>query len=136
IVNLKVAIEQSGAVVTHDLLPTITADTSQMIQLLQNLISNSIKFRSKELPRIHIHAEKKGDEWVFSVRDNGIGIAPEFFGRLFQIFQRGHPASEYAGTGIGLATCKKIVERHGGKIWAESVEGRGSTFYFTIPLRN
>ncbi len=135
-VNLKVAIEQSGAVVTHDPLPTITADTSQMIQLLQNLISNAIKFRSKKLPRIHIHTEKKGNEWVFSVRDNGIGIAPEFFGRLFQIFQRGHLASEYAGTGIGLATCKKIVERHGGKIWAESVEGKGSTFYFTIPLRN
>ncbi|VVB91877.1 Methanogenesis regulatory histidine kinase FilI [uncultured archaeon] len=135
-VNMKVAVEQSGAVVTHDPLPTITADTSQMIQLLQNLISNAIKFRSKELPRIHIRTEKKGDEWVFSVRDNGIGIAPEFFGRLFQIFQRGHPASEYAGTGIGLATCKKIVERHGVKIWAESVEGKGSTFYFTIPMRN
>jgi PAS domain S-box-containing protein len=135
-INLKVAIEQSGAVVTHDILPTVTADTSQMIQLLQNLISNAIKFRGKELPRVHIHAEKKGNEWVFSVQDNGIGIAPEFFGRLFQIFQRGHPASEYAGTGIGLATCKKIVERHGGKIWAESVEGKGSTFYFTIPMRN
>ena len=134
--NLKVAIEQSGAVVTHNPLPTVTADTSQMIQLLQNLISNAIKFRGKELPRIHIRAEKMGDEWVFSVRDNGIGIAPEFFGRLFQIFQRGHTASEYAGTGIGLATCKKIVERHGGKIWAESVEGKGSTFYFTIPVRN
>jgi PAS domain S-box-containing protein len=135
-INLKVAIEQSGAVVTHDPLPTITADTSQMIQLLQNLISNAIKFRGKELPHVHIHAEKKGNEWVFSVRDNGIGIAQEFFGRLFQIFQRGHPSSEYAGTGIGLATCKKIVERHGGKIWAESVEGKGSTFYFTIPTRN
>jgi PAS domain S-box-containing protein len=135
-INLKVAIEQSGAIVTHDPLPTITADTSQIIQLLQNLISNAIKFRGKELPRVHIRAEKKGNEWVFSVQDNGIGIAPEFFGRLFQIFQRGHPASEYAGTGIGLATCKKIVERHGGKIWAESVEGKGSTFYFTIPMRN
>ncbi|SNQ61035.1 PAS domain-containing sensor histidine kinase [Candidatus Methanoperedens nitratireducens] len=135
-INLKVAIEQSGAVITHDPLPNVTADTSQMIQLLQNLISNAIKFRSKELPRVHIRAKKKGNEWVFSVRDNGIGIAPEFFGRLFQIFQRGHPANEYAGTGIGLATCKKIVERHGGKIWAESVEGRGSTFYFTIPSRN
>jgi light-regulated signal transduction histidine kinase (bacteriophytochrome) len=136
IVNLKVAIEQSRAEVTHDPLPTVMADTSQMIQLLQNLISNAIKFRGKELPRIHVRAERKGDGWFFSVRDNGIGIAPEFFGRLFQIFQRGHPASEYAGTGIGLATCKKIVERHGGKIWAESVEGSGSTFYFTIPMRN
>jgi light-regulated signal transduction histidine kinase (bacteriophytochrome) len=135
-VNLKVAIEQSGAIITHDPLPTITADTSQMIQLLQNLISNAIKFRSKELPRIHIRTEKKRNEWFFSVQDNGIGIAPEFFEHLFQIFQRGHPASEYPGTGIGLATCKKIVERHGGKIWAESVESRGSTFYFTIPLRN
>ncbi len=136
IINLKVAIEQSGAVVTHDSLPTITVDTSQMIQLLQNLISNAIKFRGKKLPRVYIHAEKKGNEWVVSVQDNGIGIAPEFFGRLFQIFQREHPIGEYPGTGIGLATCKKIVERHGGKIWAESVEGKGSTFYFTIPMRN
>ncbi len=107
-----------------------------MIQLLQNLISNAIKFRGKEPPRVHVRAERKGNEWVFTVQDNGIGIAPEFFGRLFHIFQRGHPASEYAGTGIGIATCKKIVERRGGKIWAESVESIGSTFYFTIPTRN
>ncbi|MCX9010579.1 MAG: ATP-binding protein [Candidatus Methanoperedens sp.] len=135
--NLKVSIEQNGAVLTHDPLPTVMADATQMVQLFQNLISNAIKFRKKdEPPRIHVSAERMGDEWVLSVRDNGIGIAPEFMGRLFQVFARGHASSEYPGTGIGLAICKRIVERHGGRIWAESEPGKGSTFYFTIPARD
>jgi len=135
--NLKVSIEQNNAAVTHDPLPAVMADATQMVQLFQNLISNAIKFRkTDEPPRIRILAERKGDEWIFSVRDNGIGIAPEFMGRLFQVFARGHAASEYPGTGIGLAICKRIVERHGGRIWAESEPGKGSTFYFTIPARD
>ncbi|KCZ71307.1 PAS domain S-box [Candidatus Methanoperedens nitroreducens] len=135
--NLKVAIEQSGAVVTHDPLPVIMADITQMVGLFQNLVSNAIKFRREEQepPRIHISAKMGENEWVFLVQDNGIGIAPESFGHLFQLFQRLHP-DEYPGTGIGLATCKRIVERHGGRIWVESEEGKGSTFYFTIQVRN
>ncbi|KCZ71446.1 PAS domain S-box [Candidatus Methanoperedens nitroreducens] len=134
IANLKVAIEENGAVVTHDPLPTVLADASQMVELLQHLISNAIKFRKEEPPRIHISAEKKGNEWVFSVQDNSIGISPEFMGQLFKIFQREHVA-KYPGTGVGLAICRRIVERHGGRIWAESEPGKGSTFYFTIPER-
>jgi PAS domain S-box-containing protein len=135
VTNLKVVIEENKAVATHDPLPTVMADSSQMVQLFQNLISNAIKFRGEEPPRIHISAQRKGDDWVFSVEDNGIGISPEFMGHLFQIFQREHAANKYPGTGIGLAICKRIVERHGGRIWAESVHGRGSIFYFTIPAR-
>jgi len=134
--NLKVAIEENNATITHDPLPTVMADVTQMIQLFQNLAGNAIKFRKKEEPpRVHVSARRKENEWLFSVRDNGIGISPEFQSRLFNIFQREHTASEYPGTGIGLAICKKIVERHGGRIWAESVHGEGSTFYFTIPVK-
>ncbi len=135
VTNLGVAIEHNGAAVTHDPLPTVMADDSQMVQLFQNLISNGIKFRGEEVPRVHISARIKENEWIFSVRDNGIGIAPEFFDRLFQLFQREYTRDKYPGTGIGLAICKKIVERHGGRIWAESEPGKGSIFYFTIPLR-
>jgi light-regulated signal transduction histidine kinase (bacteriophytochrome) len=131
--NLKVTIEENGALVTHDPLPTVTADSSQLEQLLQNLIGNAIKFRGSEPPRIHLSASRNGKGWVFSVRDNGIGIAPEYSKRIFIIFQRLHSRQEYPGTGIGLAICKKIVERHGGHIWVESDAGKGATFRFTLP---
>ena len=132
--NLKAAIEKSGAVVTHDPLPTVMADDLQLVQLLQNLIGNAIKFHVEKPPCIHVSAEQKGSEWVFSVRDNGIGIDPQYAERIFVIFQRLHTREEYPGTGIGLAICRKIVERRGGRIWVESQPGIGSTFYFTIPI--
>ena len=132
--NVKMAIEESGALVTHDYLPTVMADSSQIIQLFQNLLSNAIKFR-KEKPRIIVSAIQKGNDWFFSVKDNGIGIAPEFMENIFKMFEREHASAEYPGTGVGLAICKKIVERHGGRIWVESEQGNGSTFYFTIPVK-
>jgi light-regulated signal transduction histidine kinase (bacteriophytochrome) len=178
--NLKLAIEESGAVITHDALPTVMADSSQLVQLIQNLTDNAIKFRSEETPRVHISATRGSDirgqrseagdqrseirdqkseigdreskstnhelqttnyklrttnhkAWIFSVRDNGIGIDPEFFDRIFTIFQRLHNREDYPGTGTGLAVCKKIVERHGGRIWVESEPGKGTSFFFTIP---
>ena len=131
--NLKMAIEESGAVVIHGPLPTVMADKLQFGQLLQNLIGNALKYHGAEPPRVHVAAEQKGNEWVFSVRDNGIGIDPQYADRIFVIFQRLHTREEYSGTGIGLAICKKIVERHGGRIWVESQLGSGATFYFTIP---
>ncbi len=136
LINLQTTIEETNATIIWDPLPVIIADESQMMQLFQNLISNAIKFHRKDInPEIHISAEVKEEEWVFFVRDNGIGIDHQFFDRLFIIFQRLHKKDEYGGTGIGLAVCKKIVQRHGGKIWVKSEPGKGSTFYFTIPKR-
>ena len=133
IVNLRVAIEESHTMITNDELPTVRADATQIVQLFQNLLSNSIKFRGNNTPLVHVSFTEKSDEWVFSVKDNGIGIAPAYHERIFVIFRRLQTKEEYPGTGIGLAICKKIVERHGGKIWVESELGKGSTFYFTIP---
>jgi two-component system CheB/CheR fusion protein len=132
LLNLQVAIEQSGAVVTSDPLPTLVTEEVPLMQLFQNLISNSIKYRSEETPRIHISAERSLRSWVFAVRDNGIGIQPQDMERVFGMFKRLH-GSEIPGTGIGLALCKKIVERQGGRIWLESEAGRGATFKFTVP---
>jgi PAS domain S-box-containing protein len=131
--NLKMVVEESGANVTHGALPPVMADPSQLQQLFQNLIGNAIKFRGEEVPRVHVSANPNGNRWVFSVRDNGIGIDPEFKERIFVIFQRLHGRGKYPGTGIGLAVCKKIVERHRGNIWVESMLGKGATFYFTLP---
>ncbi|MBD2012677.1 GHKL domain-containing protein [Microcoleus sp. FACHB-53] len=136
LINLKVAIAECQAVVTHDPLPTIMGDEIQLMQLFQNLISNAIKFHREEPPCVHISVVQQQNDWVFSVRDNGIGMEPEYFERIFTIFQRLHSRAEYPGTGIGLAVCKKIVERHGGRIWIESELGVGTTFYFTIPQGN
>ena len=127
------AITTADAVVTCDRLPTVWGDAGQLGQLLQNLIGNAIKFRGSEPPRVHVSARREDGEWLVSVRDNGIGIAPEFTSRIFVIFQRLHSRNEYPGTGIGLAICRKIVERHGGRIWVESEPGHGATFHFTLP---
>jgi light-regulated signal transduction histidine kinase (bacteriophytochrome) len=130
--NLRAAQEASGATVTHGALPEIVADPQQLAQLFQNLIGNAMKFRGEEPPRIHVACEQRPDVWVFTVRDNGIGLDPQYAERIFMMFQRLHTKAEYPGTGIGLAICKKIVERHGGRIWVESQPGKGCTFGFTI----
>ena len=131
--NLQAGIVSTRAHVTRDALPTLAVDATQMMQLFQNLIGNAIKFRGEQAPEIHVGARKEPGRWVFSVRDNGIGIEPQYFERIFQIFQRLHTRQHYAGTGIGLAICKKIVERHDGAIWVESGPGQGSTFFFSLP---
>jgi light-regulated signal transduction histidine kinase (bacteriophytochrome) len=127
------ALRESGAVITYADLPTVWANRSQITQVFQNLIGNAIKFRGDKPPRISVHAEKAGDDWLFNVSDNSIGIAPENMEIIFIVFQRLHTRTEYSGNGIGLAICKKIVELNGGKIWVESTAGSGSTFKFTLP---
>ncbi|MBK8933617.1 MAG: PAS domain S-box protein [Chloroflexi bacterium] len=132
--NLETSIQETAAQIDHDdLLPTITGDAGQLVQLFQNLLSNAIKFRSEAPPKIHIGVQKQESDWQFSIRDNGIGFDPQFSDRIFIIFQRLHTRANYGGTGIGLAICKKIVERHGGNIWVHSQPNAGTTFYFTIP---
>ncbi len=134
IANLGRAIQENQAVITNDELPTVRVDASQIARLFQNLIGNAIKFRSGENPCVHVSAKKEGDQWVFSVRDNGIGIESQYHERIFEIFRRLHGREEYPGTGIGLALCRRIAERHDGRIWVESQEGKGSTFCFTLPV--
>ncbi|MGH7930249.1 MAG: sensor histidine kinase, partial [Candidatus Binatia bacterium] len=130
---LRASIQQSRAIVSYDTLPQVLADELQLVQLFQNLISNGIKYQNGGSANIHVSCKPEGERWVFSVRDNGIGIDPKYRNRIFLIFQRLHTQQEYSGTGIGLALCKKIVERHGGKIWVESEPGKGCEFYFTLP---
>jgi signal transduction histidine kinase len=133
--NLSLAIQESGTIITYDNMPTLPVDTGQLGQVFQNLIGNAIKFHGEALPHIHISAKKVSDGWRFSVKDNGIGIEKQYFERIFMVFQRLHARSKYNGNGIGLAICKKIVERSGGRIWVESEIGKGTTFFFTITER-
>ena len=133
--NLSLAIIETGAAITHEPLPAIPADDAQLLQVFQNLIGNAIKFRGADSPQIHVRSVKDKKEWIFSIKDNGIGIEARHLDRIFVIFQRLHKRSQYEGTGMGLAIVKKIVERHGGRVWAESEPGAGTTFYFTIPER-
>jgi light-regulated signal transduction histidine kinase (bacteriophytochrome) len=131
--RLEVAIEESGATVTRGVLPSLEADVNQVTQLFQNLIGNAIKFCGDRHPEVRITATRRGGDWEFVVRDDGIGIAPEFHEQIFGVFRRLHGREEFPGNGIGLAICKKIVERSGGRIWVDSVPGRGSKFRFTLP---
>ena len=132
--KLRGAIEDSGAVVTHDPLPTVTADGVQLTQLFENIVGNAIKFHGVDLPRVHVSSKRNGDgEWIFSVRDNGIGIDSQYFERIFVMYQRLHGRDEFPGTGMGLTVCKKVAERHNGRMWVESSLGNGSTFYLALP---
>lgn len=132
--NLRAALGETGAAIVHDPLPLVRGDLTQLAQVFQNLIGNALKFHGPEPPRIEIRAQRDRSEWRFSVRDNGIGFDPRYADRIFLIFQRLHGREQYRGNGIGLAVCRNIVERHGGRIWAESEPGRGSTFFFTLPV--
>lgn len=131
--NLEQVIAEQHAEVTSDPLPSIAGNENLLVQLLQNLLSNGIKFHGDKTPRVHVSAQHELGRWTIAVRDNGIGIAPEYFDRIFVIFQRLHTRELYEGTGIGLAIAKRIVERHGGRIWVESTPGEGTTFSFTVP---
>jgi PAS domain S-box-containing protein len=134
VANLRASVAEHQAEVTRDPLPAVRGDGTQLAQLLQNLIGNAIKFKGDRTPRVHVSAKLEQQHWVFTVRDNGIGIEPRYFERIFAIFQRLHSREEYPGTGIGLAICKRIVERHGGRIWVESEPGAGTAFNFTLPI--
>src|SRR5438270_12607843 len=131
--NLKLAIDETGATIIRNGLPTVSADAGQLEHLFLNLVSNALKFRGSTPPDIRISAVRRDGEWLLSVRDNGIGIHPQYFERIFIILQPLHGKPEYAATGLGLAICKKIVERHGGRIWVEAQPGQGATFSFTLP---
>ena len=133
--NLQMSISEANVQITHDTLPSILGNEGQCVQLFQNLLSNAIKFQREIPPKINITAVRSGKTWTFSVQDNGIGIEPQYVDRIFVIFQRLHTKDRYPGTGIGLAICKKVVEHHGGRIWAESIPGTGTNFQFTIPVR-
>jgi light-regulated signal transduction histidine kinase (bacteriophytochrome) len=130
--NLSQAIRESNTVVTQDVLPLIRVNETQLVMVFQNLIGNAIKYRRQEPPLVHIGAQQKDGTWIFSIRDNCMGIQPEYCHQVFAPFKRLH-GDDRAGAGIGLATCKRIVERHGGRIWVESQPGRGSMFFFTLP---
>ena len=131
--NLEADISEAKAVITHETLPNVKADAMQLLHIFQNLLSNAIKYAGADPPAIHVTAKKREGEWVFSIRDNGIGIASEKLTEIFKPFERLHNADDFEGSGIGLATCRRAVQRHGGKIWAESTLGSGSEFFFTIP---
>ena len=131
--NLEFSIKKTGSQVILGNLPVINFDRTQFIQLIQNLISNAIKYRSDKTPEIKIDARRDGDRWLFSIKDNGVGIDMEYSNRIFEVFQQLHEKCKYSGSGIGLSITKKIVEQHGGSIWVESEAGMGSTFFFTIP---
>jgi signal transduction histidine kinase len=135
LLNLEAAIREGHAVVEHGQLPVVMADSSQLAQVFQNLIGNAVKFHGAESPLVRVNAEAQAREWVFSVADNGIGIAPEQAENVFIIFRRLHTRAEYPGNGIGLSICKKIIEQHGGRIWFESEPGHGSSFRFTLPIK-
>ena len=131
--NLEISINENEAIIFHDSLPEVMSDSTQLAQVFQNLISNAIKFRSEKTPKIYISAKEDGNQWLFSVTDNGIGIDSKHSERIFEVFKRLQKRKKYPGTGIGLSICKKIVERHGGHVWVESEPGKGSIFYFTLP---
>lgn len=134
--DLRASITETAAVISHGPLPTVPGNFAQFTHLFQNLIGNAIKFRSPAAPRVHVSARLNGEEWVFLVRDNGIGLDAQFADRIFMVFQRLHAREDYPGTGIGLAIARKIVENRGGRIWVESEPGKGATFHFTVPLRH
>lgn len=136
LLNLKVPIKENNALITHDPLPTIDGDEKLKVQLFQNLIGNAIKYHGSDIPKIHVSVKKEKNQYLFSIKDNGIGMSPEYLEKIFTIFKRLHTQEEYDGTGIGLSIAQKIVQQQGGEIWAESEPGKGSTFYFTIPLTN
>jgi light-regulated signal transduction histidine kinase (bacteriophytochrome) len=135
LLNLDTAIKESSASITRSDLPFVRMHQFQLQQLFQNLIANSIRYRTEAPPRIHVAAQRQGKEWLFSIQDNGIGIDPQYQEQVFGIFKRLHSTAEYPGTGMGLAICQRIVERAGGRIWVDSQPGQGSTFFFTVPGR-